>query len=134
MNPKYRIIYEDPDNLDAPAAVVTPSDTWLKEEAMAGKLCPVQVLWDLQDDEQKAIEEGRHQGFRHDEEKWKLQWTAPRVGPLTEEEAMEYLALVTLPRKIFTEKHNRPMFKIIKADQKKWPKNRLFRNAWRVKR
>jgi hypothetical protein len=126
----YCIIFEDPDAPDEPTKVLVPSQQWL-DESMAGNLPPIWVYWQLQDDEQKAIEEGRHSTFRHNPEKHALQWTAPRIGPLTEEEAMEYLVMKDLPRKCWAEKHNRPMFKIVRTEEV--PSDRQFRNAWEIR-
>ena len=125
----YRIIFEDPDHPEEPVNVLVPAPEWI-QEAMEGKLPPIWVYWQLQDDEQKAIEEGTHSSFRHDEEKWMLQFTAPRIGPLTEEEAIEYLIMKDIPRRVWAKEYNRPMFKIVKKDQ--IPSNREFRNAWRL--
>ena len=80
----YRVIYEDPEQPDEPAMVLVPSDNWLAD-AMAGKLPPISVYWALQDDEQQAIAEGRHDSFKHDSAKHKAQFTAPRIGKLTEQ-------------------------------------------------
>ena len=63
-------------------------------------------------------------------DKHALQWTAPRIGPLTEEEAMEYLCMKDLPRKCWAEEHNRPMFKIVRTEEV--PSDRQFRNAWEM--
>ena len=126
---KYRVIFDDPDHLDEPTKVLVPSQNWL-DMAMAGVLPPIWVYWQLQDDEQQAIQEGRHGTFKHDPEKHALQWTAPRIGPLTEEEAMEYLVMKDLPRRCWSEEHNRPMFKIIRTEQV--PSDRQFRNAWEM--
>lgn len=126
---QYRIIFEDPEQPDEPAVVLVPSDNWL-EEAKAGLLPPISVYWALQDDEQQAIAEGRHETFKHDQAKWEAQFTAPRIGPLTEEEAIEYLIMKDIPRHIWSKKYNRPMFKIVTKDQV--PSDRSFRNAWRL--
>lgn len=125
----YRIVFEDPDFPEEPAKVLIPSDNWMAD-AMAGKLPPISVYWALQDDEQKAISEGRHEGFKHDEEKWMQQFTAPRIGPLTEEEAIEYLIMKDIPRRVWGKEHNRPMFKIATKDQV--PSNREWRSAWKL--
>ena len=125
----YRVIYEDPDQPDAPAMVLVPSDNWM-QEAMEGNLPPISVYWALQDDEQQAIAEGRHDTFKHDPEKHAAQWAAPRIGPLTEEEAIEYLVMKDIPRRVWAEEHNRPMFKIVTKDQV--PSDRTFRNAWEL--
>ena len=79
----YRVIYEDPDYPEQPAMVLVPSDNWIAD-AMSGKLPPISVYLELQDDEQKAIDEGRHDNFKHDLSKWEKQFTLPRVGKLTE--------------------------------------------------
>ena len=81
------------------------------------QFAPISVYWELQDDEQQAIAEGRHEKFQHDRAKWELQFTAPRIGSLTEEEAIEYLCMKDLPRRCWAEEHNRPMFKIVTVDQ-----------------
>lgn len=125
----YRVIFEDPDQPDEPVMVLVPSDNWM-QDAMEGKLPPISVYWALQDDEQKAIDEGRHSTFCHDEEKYMAQFTAPRIGPLTEEEAIEYLIMKDIPRRVWGIEHNRPMFKIVMKDQV--PSDRTFRNAWRL--
>jgi hypothetical protein len=126
---KYRVIYEDPEQPEQPAMVLAPSDNWL-EEAKAGLLPPISVYWELQDDEQQAIDEGRHNTFKHDLSKWEKQFTAPRIGKLTEEEAMEYLVMKDIPRRVWSVEYNRPMFKIVKTEQV--PSNRQFRNAWEM--
>lgn len=125
----YRVIFEDPDHPEEPAKILVPSPNWIKD-AMEGKLPPIWVYWQLQDDEQMAINEGRHQTFKHDEEKWMLQFTAPRIGPLTEEEAIEYLIMKDIPRRVWGREHNRQMFKIVRKEDV--PSNREFRNAWRL--
>tara|TARA_R100001198_G_C5239917_1_gene217310 strand:- start:2693 stop:3085 length:393 start_codon:yes stop_codon:yes gene_type:complete len=126
---QYRVIFDDPDALDEPTKVLVPSDRWMKE-AMEGNLPPISVYWELQDDEQKAIAEGRHSQFQHDPEKLAAQYTAPRIGPLTEQEALEYLIMKDLPRKCWAEEHNRPMFKIVRTEEV--PSDRQFRNAWEM--
>ena len=126
---KYRVVFDDPDAFDEPTKVLVPSQNWL-DEAMAGNLPPIWVYWQLQDDEAKAKAEGRHSEFKHDPEKHALQWTAPRIGPLTEEEAMEYLVMKDLPRRCWAEEHNRPMFKIVRTEEV--PSDRQFRGAWEM--
>jgi hypothetical protein len=125
----YRVIFEDPEQPEQPAMVLVPSDNWLKE-AKAGLLPPISVYWELQDDEQKAIAEGRHGTFKHDPEKHEAQWKAPRIGPLTEEEAIEYLIMKDIPRHIWSVEYNRPMFKIVRTEDV--PSDRQFRDAWRL--
>lgn len=132
IEPKYRIVYDDPAFPDHPTKVVVPSPNWL-EDALAGNLPPVWVHWQLQEDEQTAIAEGRAATFAHDEEKWMLQFTAPRIGPLTEEQAMEYLLMKDVPRRVwedYQEGANYTRFRIVAKEQV--PSDRTFRNAWRL--
>lgn len=125
----YRIVFDDPDDLEAPTKILVPAPEWM-EIAMSGGLPPIWVYWQLQDDEQRAVAEGRHKEFKHDPEKLALQYTAPRIGPLTEEEAIEYLVMKDIPRRVWAKEHNRPMFKIVKRDM--IPTDRTFRNAWEM--
>ena len=125
----YRVIYEDPEQPEQPAMVLVPSDNWVAD-AMAGKLPPISVYWALQDEERKFVEEGRHGDFKHDQAKWEAQWTAPRIGPLTEQEAIEYLIMKDIPRHIWSKEYNRPMLKVVKTEDV--PSDRQFRNAWRL--
>jgi hypothetical protein len=126
---EYRVVYDDPDHLDEPTKILVPSEDWM-EQAMAGELPIISAWWELQDAEQEAIDEGRHREFRHSEETLAWQDNAPRTGPLTEEQAIEYLCMKDLPRKCWSQEHNRPMFRIVTVDQ--IPTDRTFRNAWEM--
>lgn len=125
----YRVIYEDPDDLDAPVHILVPSDQWM-QTAMSGGLPIISIWWALQDAEQAAIDEGRHRSFRHSEEMLDAQINGPRAGKLTEEQAIEYLIMKDIPRRVWGQNHNRPMFKIVLKQN--IPTNRQFRNAWRM--
>lgn len=126
----YCVIYDDPDDLDAPTKVLYPSEKWMRL-AMLGALPPIEVAWKLQDAEREAIEQGRHRGFKHDPDLWNTQFVGPRTGPMTEREAIEYLCMKDLPRKCWAQEHNRPMFAIVKKQDV--PTDRTFRNAWGMK-
>ena len=52
---KYRVVFDDPDKPEQVTQVLTPAQKWL-DEAMTGRLPPIWVYWQLQDDEQKANE------------------------------------------------------------------------------
>lgn len=126
----YRIVYEDPEAPDEPAVVVVPSENWVKK-AMAGEMPPVHAYWAIQDEEQKAIDEGRHDTFMNSPEVFNAQFLLPRTGPLTEQQAIEYLVMKDVPRRVWGRKHNRTMLRIVHKD--KMPKHKEFRNAWEVK-
>jgi len=125
----YRIIYEDPNRPDLPACIITPAPEWM-EKAKAGELPKINIWLDLMDDEQKAIDEGRLSSFEHDFDKWERQFTGPKTGPLTEEEAITYLIMKDVPRSVWSKQHNRCMLRVMKAQN--IPKNRSFRNAWEI--
>jgi hypothetical protein len=125
----YRVIYDDPLAPDEPSSVLVPSPEWMAD-AMAGMLPPISAYWALHDAEQKAILDGRHKEFRHAQDAFDLQFNNSKIGPLSEREAIEYLILKDVPRRVWGHKHNRPMFAIVHKDQ--LPKTREFRNAWRM--
>ena len=126
----YCVIFEDPARPDDPAMILVPAPNWMADAMAGNKLPPISVYLALKDAEQKAIDEGRHEDFYHDDDMWMQQFTAPRIGPLTEEEAIEYLIMKDIPRRVWGQEHNRPMFKIVTKDQV--PSDRQFRNAWRL--
>lgn len=125
----YRVIFEDPDFPEEPAKILVPAPEWL-EQAMLGLLAPIWVHHQLKDAEELAIAEGRHTTFKHNPEHLALQFTAPRIDPLTEEEAIEYLIMKDIPKRVWAQQHNRQMFKIVRTEQV--PSDRTFRDAWRL--
>ena len=129
-NTKYRVVFDDPDHPDELTKVMVPTPNWMEEALAGGILAPIWVHLQLKDDENKARAEGRIESFKHDPHKHALQWTAPRIGPLTEEEAMIYLCMKDLPRRCWAEEHNRPMFKIVRTEEV--PSDRQFRHAWEM--
>lgn len=130
IEPKYIVVFDDPDNLDEPSKILNPTPEFILS-AMSGKLKPIWVHWLLQDTEKKFYE--KHPigtPFTHDPEMHRLLETTRNLHPLSEEKAMEYLCMKDLPRKCWSQVHNRPMFKIVL--KKYLPKSRIFRNAWEM--
>jgi hypothetical protein len=125
---KYRVIYQDPDNLDHPMGVLIPSKNWMRQAMEGGHLCEISVHLQMQDDEQRAKDENRHDRFVHDHDLYMKQFTGPKLGPMTEKQAIEYLCMKDLPRGCWSREHNRPMFRIV--HESKIPTDRTFRNAW----
>ena len=126
---KYRIVFEDPEKPEKPVGVLIPTEEWLNK-ARSGELPPISIHWEMMDDEARAVKEGRLDTFSHDLDKYQSLSTAPRVDPLTEEEAMEYLVMHCLPHHIWSVEYNRPMFRIVPTECV--PSNRQFRDAWRL--
>jgi len=119
----YAILWEDPADPDAPAKVTRPSPTWLAMAMHGGILPPVEVYHKLAEDEAK-------EGFTRHTQGHLLHETPP-VGPMTEEEAMEYLVQKDIPPQVWRDyKGNRQVLKIVPVHL--IPTNREFRNAWKI--
>jgi len=122
--PSYAILWEDPDDLDAPAKVTVPSPTWLAMALHGGILPPVEVYWALREDEAQP-------GFKRHARGHLLHETPP-VGPMTEEEAMEYLVMKDIPPHVWHGYNgNRQILKIV--PRRLVPTDRTYRNAWKIK-
>lgn len=113
---KYRVVFEDPREPDAPASVLAPDPNWLAAAMAGGYLPPIEAY---QRDRLKP-DEGP-----------KEHWSAEPVGPMTEEEAIEYLVMKDIDPAVWRDyKGNRCIMKIIPVELV--PSDRSYRNAWRV--
>ena len=121
--PNYAILWEDPADPEAPAKVTVPSPTWLAMAMHGGILPPVWVYWELAKDEAS-------EGFTRHTRGYLLHETEP-VGPMTEEEAMEYLAQKDIPPSVWRDyTGNRTILKIVPRHL--IPTDRSYRNAWQI--
>lgn len=117
----YRIVWEDPDTPEACVKVICPSANFMAM-ALHGDIIPpawVKIAVREGVDEKGRVTNGH---LLHD--------TQP-LGPLTEEEAMEWLAEVYVPERVWKQQHNRPLMVICRTDQ--LPGTRVFRDAWHVR-
>jgi len=122
--PNYAILWEDPDDLDAPAKVTVPSPTWLAMAMHGGILPPVEVYWALAEDEAQ-------EGFKRHTRGHLLHESEP-VGAMTEEEAMEYLVMKDIPPRVWRDYNgNRTILKIV--PRYLVPTDRTLRNSWKIK-
>jgi len=122
--PPYAILWEDPDDLDAPMKVTIPAPAWWAMALHGGILPPVEVYHELAHDEAQP-------GFTRHTRGHLLHETGP-VGPMTEEEAMEYLVKKDVPQRVWKGyKGNRTIMKIVPRHLV--PKGREYRNAWKIK-
>lgn len=122
--PKYAIVWEDPDNLEEPAKVTVPSPTWLAMAMHGNILPPVEVYHEL---ELETLSEG----FKKHKKGYLLHNSKP-VSAMTEEEAMEYLVQKDIPKKVWRDyKGNRAILKIVPKSI--LPTVRQMRDAWRIK-
>lgn len=122
--PQYAIIWEDPEDLDAPMAVTVPAPAWLAMAMHGGILPPVEVYWALAEDEAQP-------GFKRHTRGHLLHETPP-VGAMTEEGAMEYLVMKDVPPRVWRDyQGNRVILKIVRREM--IPTDRNYRNAWKIK-
>lgn len=113
----YRVVFEA--DIDSPSAILIPDPNWMACAMNGGILPPVSVYHDLQYDEKGAITNGH---ILHD---------TPPIGPMTEEEAIEYLIQKDVPRKCWEASDgNSKKLVICKANQ--LPTTRSLREAWRI--
>lgn len=140
---QYRVVYELPDGDDETCAgVLVPDPNWLAMALAGGYLPPIEAyLSDL----------SKMYGWMAETERLKKQglldptvnfsWdkvggaTHPYVdpiGPMTEEQAIEYLIMKDLPPAVWAdhETANKPRFKIVRTEMV--PTDRSYRNAWRI--
>jgi hypothetical protein len=122
VEPTYCIAWEDPDDPENPMKVTVPAPEWLAMALHGGLLPPVEVY--------HAIEDTMLPDGKVNPEAGKELHEAPRMGPMTEEQAMEYLLQKDVPRRVWQQSHNRQMYYIVPRD--KIPTNRSSRNAWRL--
>lgn len=122
VQPQYCILYEE--NEDEPVKVIHPDPSWMACAIHGGVLPPVWVYLVLAEDEKAYTFEKHTQGYL-------LHETQP-IGPMTEEEAMEYLVFKDVPREVWErwDRGNRPKMLICRKDQ--LPKVRTWRDAWRL--
>ena len=113
---KYRELFENPEDLDAPAAVLCPDPNWMAAALAGGVLPSIETYQrdrDVADGQPKAHP-----------------YAAP-IGPMTEEEAIEYLVMKDVPPQVWRDyKGNRCIMKIVPVEL--IPTDRSFRNAWKI--
>lgn len=127
---RYRVIFEVPENEGSALDVLIPDPNWMAAALAGGILPPVETY--IEDALKRvawcAVNDPKH--FM-----WELvggathPYAAP-VGPMTEEEAVEYLIKKDLPLSVWIdhETANRPRFKIVYTEMV--PSDRSYREAW----
>jgi len=113
---QYRVLFEDPAYPDTPACVLVPDPNWLAAALAGGVLPPIDTY--LRD---QSVPDGERKEHPY----------AEPIGPMTEEEAIEYLIMKDIPPRVWRDyKGNRQIMKIVPVEL--IPSDRSFRNAWRV--
>lgn len=113
---KYRVLFEDPDQPDAPACVLVPDPNWMAAAMHGGILPPIDTY--LRDQDVADGEPKEHP------------YALP-IGAMTEEEAIEYLVKKDIPPRIWRDyKGNRCIMRIVPVEL--IPSDRSYRNAWTI--
>ena len=113
---KYRVLFEDPTQPDAPAAVLVPDPNWMASALEGNILPPIDTY--LRD---RDVPDGQPKEHPY----------AEPIGVMTEEEAIEYLIQKDIPPQVWRDyQGNRSVLKIVPVEL--IPSDRSFRNAWKI--
>tara|TARA_R110000772_G_scaffold256022_1_gene372439 strand:- start:65 stop:496 length:432 start_codon:yes stop_codon:yes gene_type:complete len=113
---KYRVLFENPTEPDAPASVLVPDPNWMAA-ALAGDVLPPIDTY-LRD---RDVPDGQPKEHPY----------AEPVGAMTEEEAIEYLIKKDISPQVWRDyQGNRTIMKIVPVEL--IPSDRSFRNAWKI--
>lgn len=128
---KYRVVFEDPNEPDAPAKILVPDPNWMAAALAGGVLPPIEAyLADATKVAQWEQEHGTLEGFDWRKVGGASHPYAAPIGPMTEEEAIEYLIQKDIPPRVWATDTNRPRFAIVPVEA--IPANRTHRMAWRL--
>ena len=113
---KYRVLFEDPSQPDAPAAVLVPDPNWMAAALAGGILPPIDTY-----QRDRDVPDGQPKEHPY----------AEPIGAMTEKEAIEYLIMKDIPPQVWRDyQGNRSILRIVPVNL--IPSDRSFRNAWRV--
>lgn len=113
---KYRVLFEDPTEPDAPAKVLVPDPNFMAAALAGGVLPPIDTY-----QRDRDVPDGQPKEHPY----------AEPIGAMTEEEAIEYLIQKDIPPQVWRDyKGNRTVLKIVPVEL--IPTDRSFRNAWKI--
>ena len=113
---QYRVLFENPAEPDAPASVLVPDPNWMAA-ALAGNVLPPIDTY-LRD---QNVPDGQPKEHPY----------AEPIGPMTEEDAIEYLIQKDISPQVWRDyQGNRIIMKIVPVEL--IPSDRSFRNAWKI--
>lgn len=149
VKPKYCIIYEDPAYPDNTAVILVPAPEWLAS-ALYGGIVPeinrhLKLKTELTTDKNETIicdlDEVDDIFLKHkivdnkiiNYNSYMYDTSMPSMPAMTEEEAMEYLLMKDIPKRVWHPdyKHNRKMFKICKYENRHLG-NTAYRDSWKM--
>ena len=120
----YRVVWEDPEDPDAPAKVTVPDPNWMACALQGGILPPVDVYWELKKDEAQPDFKKHTRGYL-------LHNTKP-VDKMTEEEAIEYLIMKDIPEHVWKDYDKSNRKRLVICKKQNLPSHRMWRNAWKI--
>ena len=113
---QYRVVYEDPHDPEAPARVLVPDPHWMAYALHGNVLPPIETY--LRDQKVPDGEPKKHP-------------YAEPIGPMTEEEAIEYQIQKDIPPHVWSDYGGNPtILKIVPVELV--PSDSSFRNAWSI--
>ena len=113
---KYRVVFEDPSTPDEPAKVLCPDPNWMAAALEGNILPPIDTY-----QRDRLVPDGQPKEHPY----------AEPIGPLSEEEAVEYLIMKDIDPSIWRDYNgNRIIMKIVPVEL--IPSDRSFRNAWKI--
>ena len=113
---KYRVVFEDPSMPDEAAKVLVPDPNWMAAALEGNILPPIDTY-----QRDRDVADGQHKEHPY----------AEPIGPMTEEEAIEYLIMKDICPSVWQEyRGNRTILKIVPVELV--PSDRSFRNAWKI--
>ena len=113
---KYRVLFEDPTQPDAPAAVLVPDPNWMAAALEGNILPPIDTY-----QRDRDVPDGQPKEHPY----------AAPIPAMTEEEAIEYLIMKDIPPQVWRDyQGNRCIMRIVPVEL--IPSDRSFRNAWKI--
>ena len=150
VEPKFRVVFNDPSDIDAPPKVLIADPNWLAAAIDGGVLPPIEayhaakfrVLMQMPDGQklQGIVGGDKVADMLHELQKrggkmlgqWVVNYPpayAEPIGPMPEEQAIEYLIQKDIPPRVWRDyRGNRRIMAIVPAEAV--PADRTHRNAW----
>jgi hypothetical protein len=120
----YRVVWEDPNEPDAPAKMTRPDPNCRAFAMQGGILPPVQSYWELKKDEAQPDFKKHTRGYL-------LHNTQP-VDKMTEEEAIEYLIMKDIPEHVWKDYDKSNRKRLVICKKQNLPGHRTWRNSWKI--
>jgi len=119
---KYCVVYED--EIDGPAKVMHPDPNWMACAMHGGIVPPIETILALKEEEKRQDFVQHTLGPVRD--------AATPCGAMTEEEAVEYQVMQSIPIEVWGgwNEGNRP--KMIICEKTRLPQTREWRNSWKI--